>query len=110
MLYVGAVQPATNSAEIDRSESAESNLAAVLSMAFARRNCNATLLPDGKVLVTGGNTGSSTYDGNAVMAAEIGTRRRETFTTLRESDIRWYHSTALLLPDGRVFRRAATCT
>ena len=103
VLYVGGGSPATNTAEIIDLNQANPTWQAVAPMAFARRNCNATLLPNGEVLVTGGNTGSSTYDGTPVTAAEIWDPTTKTFTTLAsESDIRWYHSTALLLPDGRV--------
>ncbi|HZZ30144.1 MAG TPA: Calx-beta domain-containing protein [Pirellulales bacterium] len=103
ILYVGGGSPATNSAEIIDLNQPNPQWQEVSPMAFARRNCNATLLPDGEVLVTGGNTGSAQYDGDPVTAAEIWNPATETFTTLSsESDVRWYHSTALLLPDGRI--------
>ena len=103
VLYVGGGSPATNTAEIIDLNQPNPTWQAVSPMAYARRNCNATLLPDGEVLVTGGNTGSGSYDGSASMAAEIWNPVTQKFTTVAsESDIRWYHSTALLLPDGRV--------
>ncbi len=103
VLYVGGGSPATNTAEIIDLNQPTPTWQAVAPMAFARRNCNATLLPDGEVLITGGNTGSSNYDGDPVTAAEIWNPQTQTFTILpNEADIRWYHSTALLLPDGRV--------
>jgi len=103
ILYVGGGSPASASAEVIDLNQANPAWRAVSSMAFARRNCNATLLPDGQVLVTGGNTGSSNYDGNAVLTPEIWNPKTETFTQVTNmADTRWYHSTALLLPDGRV--------
>lgn len=73
-------------------------------MAFARRHANATLLPDGTVLVTGG---SASVDFNnatgAVLAAELWDPLTELWATLASGATpRIYHSTALLLPDGRV--------
>ncbi len=103
VLYVGGGSPASKTAEVIDLNDPNPQWRLVGSMEFARRNCNATLLPDGEVLITGGNTGSVNYDGDAVLAAEIWDPKTETFRTVAdESDIRWYHSTALLLPDGRV--------
>jgi hypothetical protein len=70
-------------------------------MQFARRHSNLVLLPDGKVLIVGGGTGSR-YDGPA-KAAEMFDPATETTTTMASQvGGRMYHSTALLLPDGRV--------
>ena len=83
-------------------------------MAFARRQLNATLLPDGNVLVTGGTSSPGFSDpAGAVHAAELWNPTTEQWTTLASSSDappigtglsipRVYHSTALLLPDGRV--------
>lgn len=73
-------------------------------MAFGRRQLNATLLPDGTVLATGG-TSSPGFDepSGAVFAAEIYNPDTESWSTMASMQIRrLYHSTALLLPDGRV--------
>ena len=77
---------------------------AVASMSAARRHHNATLLPDGTVLVTGGTSGSGYNDPTSpVFAAESWNPATETWTTLASASVpRLYHSTALLLPDGRV--------
>lgn len=75
-------------------------------MAFGRRQHNLTVLPDGTVLVTGGNSsGASLIDMNAnVYDAELWNPATRTWRTLsRAQRIRQYHSTAILLPDGRVF-------
>jgi concanavalin A-like lectin/glucanase superfamily protein/galactose oxidase-like protein/Big-like domain-containing protein/Kelch motif protein len=76
----------------------------VASMAFPRAYQNTTLLPDGTVLVTGGGTTLDGHDvSTAVYSAELWNPATETWRTLASASIpRLYHSTALLLPDGRV--------
>lgn len=78
----------------------------VASMAVPRRQSNATILADGKVLVTGGTnaTGFNNPPSNtAVLAAELWDPATEQWKTLaRMTHYRVYHSTALLLQDGRV--------
>ena len=74
------------------------------SMAFARSFHNTTNLPDGQVLITGGGSMKEGLNPtNAVKEAEMWNPITETFTTLaRGQNPRQYHSTALLLTDGRV--------
>ena len=74
------------------------------SMAFARRHHNATLLPDGKVLVTGGTGGPGGDDpSGAVYASEMWDPITEQWSTMASfATYRGYHSSALLLPDGRI--------
>jgi hypothetical protein len=76
----------------------------VQSMHYARRHLNATLLPTGEVLVTGGTSGAGFNNpSGAVHAAEVWNPTTEEWTTLASNSvIRIYHSTSLLLPDGRV--------
>ena len=76
----------------------------VASMANSRAFHNSTLLPDGTVLVTGGGTTLDGHNtGKAVYSAELWNPATETWQTLASASIpRLYHSTALLLPDGRV--------
>src|SRR5262249_28949844 len=76
----------------------------VASMAHSRAFHNTTLLPDGTVLVTGGGTALDGYDvTKSVKVAELWSPTTETWRTLSSAAIpRLYHSTALLLPDGRV--------
>src|SRR5262249_30579474 len=66
----------------------------------------ATLMPDGKVLVTGGSSGSESTNSNSsspAYAAEMWDPATNSWTTLASNAVyRGYHSTALLLPDGRV--------
>ncbi|MEP7227454.1 MAG: galactose oxidase-like domain-containing protein [Gemmatimonadales bacterium] len=74
------------------------------SMAHARRQLNATLLPDGRVLATGGTSAPGFSDpAGAVHAAEVWDPTNGDWTTWAGNHItRVYHSTTLLLPDGRV--------
>lgn len=96
--------PPTASAEvIDLNQSAPA-WRTVPGMAFARRQMNATILADGTVLVTGG-TGGTGFNNQAaaVHAAELWNPATETWTTMAsESRNRTYHSTAILLPNGKV--------
>lgn len=81
----------------------------VANMGNRRRWHNSTILPDGKVLVTGGTQGdgefNNTCDQNAIKQAEIWTPGNPgTWTPMASaSRMRIYHSAAVLLPDGRVF-------
>ena len=77
-----------------------------------RRWHNSTILPDGTVLVTGGTQGNglfnNTCDENAIKKAEVwapptGGHPGGVWTELAAaSQMRIYHSSAVLLPDGRV--------
>jgi hypothetical protein len=80
-------------------------VSATAPMAFGRRQHNLTLLADGSVLATGGNsTGAGLVDMNGgVYNAERWNPATGQWTTLAAQAVtRQYHSTALLLPDGRV--------
>jgi hypothetical protein len=104
ILYVGGGNPPTNTAEIIDLNDPTPTWAFTGSMAFPRRQMNATLLPTGEVLVTGGTSGAgfNNYFG-AVHAAEIWNPATGVWTTLASNAVtRIYHSTSLLLPDGRV--------
>jgi Domain of unknown function (DUF1929)/Galactose oxidase, central domain len=74
------------------------------SMAFRRRHHNATVLPTGEVLVTGGSSGTGFDDQTrAVHAAELWNPVTGAWTTMASNAItRTYHGTSILLPDGRV--------
>jgi len=87
------------------------------SMRFPRVYHTATLLPDGKVLVSGGvacpgsiniqtvdpNTGMMTCSDGAVLSPELWDPQTGKWTTMnKHNDVRAYHSIAALLPDGRV--------
>jgi hypothetical protein len=105
VLVMGGGDPPTNTAEVIDLNQAAPAWRAVGSMQFARRQLNATLLPDGNVLVTGGTAAPGFNEpGGAVNAAELWNPTTETWTTLASSSgiPRVYHSTAILLADGRV--------
>jgi hypothetical protein len=78
-------------------------------MHFGRRHLNATILPDGQVLVTGGTSagGFNTLAG-AVHAAEVWSPKNGHWTQLASNTIdRGYHAISLLLPDGTVMHGAS---
>ncbi len=80
-------------------------VSATAPMAFGRRQHNLTVLADGSVLATGGNSSGAAFVDLAanVYAAERWDPTTGRWTTLAaETAPRQYHSTALLLPDGRV--------
>ncbi len=74
------------------------------SMAYARRQMNATILPDGKVLAIGGTAAFGFNDAKgAVKVAEMWDPVKDTWTQMAAmQEARIYHSISLLLPDGRV--------
>jgi hypothetical protein len=74
------------------------------SMAFGRVFHNLTILPDGQVLVTGGERVVDPLDdGTSVFEAEMWSPDTEAWSTMASMRTpRLYHSSALLLPDGRV--------
>ncbi len=73
-------------------------------MAYPRYMHNLVVLPDGKVLAVGGSAaGGNQTTTSGSLAAEMWDPATGTWTTMAsEQDPRQYHSTALLLPDGRV--------
>jgi fibronectin type 3 domain-containing protein len=76
----------------------------VASMANPRTHVVLTLLPDGNVLAAGGSSDiGGVNPANAVYQAEEWSPLTKTWTTLASEKVpRMYHSTSLLLPDGRV--------
>jgi hypothetical protein len=70
-------------------------------MSFTRLWANTVILPDGTLLEVGG--GSSGSYGDPVFTAELYNPATATWTEMAaQTAPRMYHSTALLLPDGRV--------
>lgn len=77
----------------------------VADMAYPRGFANAVVLPDGQVLVTGGQKRSLVFtDTDGILQAEIFNPATKTWKTLAAEAVpRNYHSVSLLLPDGTVF-------
>jgi PKD repeat protein len=103
VIYVGGGYT-TNTAEIIDLNSPSPRWQWTGSMAFPRRHLNATVLPTGEVLATGGTGGTAFNDLTlAVHAAELWNPQTGVWTRLASNSIdRIYHSTSILLPDGRV--------
>ena len=104
VLIAGGGDPPTNTAEVIDLNAATPAWRSVAPMAYKRRQINATLLPDGTVLVTGGSSlPGFNNDAGPVYAGELWDPVAETWTTVASfTQYRGYHSFALLLPDGRV--------
>jgi hypothetical protein len=131
ILLVGGGRPPTNSSETINLTSTTPKWAFTTgTMAYPRRQNNATILADGTVLVTGGSSSGAVCTGTtctcpftspsqslnkdgtcmgfddynyAVFPAELWNPTAGTWTVLASMQkYRGYHSGALLLPDGRV--------
>ncbi|RJR14477.1 DUF1929 domain-containing protein [Candidatus Parcubacteria bacterium] len=100
--------PSTNTAETINLNSASPSWKYAASMKEPRQHANATLLPNGTVLVTGGSKGlkQGEFDDETspVFLTEWWNPNSNTWKSLAPSNgvYRGYHSIALLLPDGRI--------
>jgi len=73
------------------------------SLHYPRAYCNATILPDGTILITGGTSAANNDYTGAVLPAELWDPSTGQMTVLASEQVpRLYHSNAALLPDGRV--------
>ena len=107
ILYAGGGRT-TNTAEIvDLNRSTQWSWTG--SMAFQRRHLNLTVLPTGDVLAVGGTTGTNFNDKDlAVHPAEIWSPGTGIWTVVASNTApRTYHSTTILLPDGRILSAGA---
>ena len=104
VLWTGGGDPPTETAEIIDLSSPSPAWQTTGSMAVARRQNNLTILPDGTVLATGGSSFPGFNESaGAVLYGELWDPATGQWTVMAsESQYRGYHSTALLLPDGRV--------
>ncbi|KAH6660917.1 kelch domain-containing protein [Truncatella angustata] len=77
----------------------------VADMAYARAFGNGVVLPDGTILVTGGQKVAHVFtDTDGALAAELFDPATKSWKTLALAAVaRNYHSVSLLLPDGTVF-------
>ena len=104
IIMIGGGDPPTNTAEIiDLYEDAP-RWKWTAPMQYARRHMNATLMADGKVLVTNGTSSPGFNDATeAVLPAEVWDPQTGRWATMASAQIpRVYHSTAILLSDARV--------
>ena len=103
ILYVGGGRTTATAEVIDLNKSSPS-WQWTGSMAYPRRHLNATMLPTGEVLVTSGTRATSFDDPSlAVHVAEIWNPGTGAWRKVASNSVnRSYHSTSLLLPDGRV--------
>ena len=103
ILYVGGGRTTATAETIDLNAAAPAWKWAN-SMAYPRRHLNATMLPTGDVLVTGGTSGTSFNEVSlGVRIAELWNPQTGVWTQLASNAInRGYHATSILLPDGRV--------
>ena len=104
IMFVGGNSTPTNTAEIIDLTQSNPQWTYTGSLTYARWNLNATVLPTGDVLVTGGVNGDRSNPALKVNATELWNPTSGTWTLLASSAplLRGYHSTTLLLPDGRL--------
>jgi galactose oxidase len=118
VLFIGGGNGPTNSVEMLDLNAKDPKWTAADSMQFKRRQHNATLLPDGTILVTGGTQGTGAkYEkeekgfndlriGSPIRSAELWNPNKpagQHWTKMAKADVdRCYHSTAVLLPDATV--------
>ncbi|HEY6967677.1 MAG TPA: carboxypeptidase regulatory-like domain-containing protein [Candidatus Angelobacter sp.] len=104
VLEVGGGDPPTPTAEIIDLTASTPAWNFTGNMNFPRRQHNAVVLPDGKVLIVGGSSGGGFDDDtNPVLPTETWDPATGQFTQMASIAVyRGYHSTAVLLPDGRV--------
>ena len=104
ILEVGGGDPPTATAETIDLTAATPAWSLTGNMHFPRRQENAVIMPDGKVFIVGGSSGGGFDDStNPVLPTEMWDPATGQFTQMASiAAYHGYHSTALLLPDGRV--------
>jgi len=97
----------TETTEIIDLEAAEPAWRVTAPMQNKRLNAIGIILPNGHVMVIGGNS-TGRFD-DPVLQPEVFDESTEQWTRLASATVpRGYHSTALLLPDGRVLSAGTT--
>lgn len=95
--------PATNSVEIIDLNAAKPEWKTVNSMHYARHKLTSTILADGSIFVSGGLQTDGNSDDTSVFPSEIWNPETGVWTEADAIRIpRLYHSSAVLLADGRV--------
>jgi galactose oxidase len=103
ILVVGGGIPTERTAEVIDLNKPSPQWAYTGFMSFPRRQLVATIQADGQVLVTGGGCCDSRGGINPVLIPEVWNPNNGHWTHMAPMQIvRIYHSTALLLPDGRI--------
>ncbi|OAI57716.1 hypothetical protein AYO47_01610 [Planctomyces sp. SCGC AG-212-M04] len=105
VLIVGGGRPPQKTAERIKLSHAAPKWVPAGNMSIERRHHNATILPDGTVLVTGGTSGNGGFNdvSKPVKVAENWNPNTNQWVKwASETAPRIYHSTAVLLPDARV--------
>lgn len=104
LFLVGGGDPPLATAQTVDISGATPVFGSAASMSVARRQINATLMADGRILVTGGSSAPGFNEpSGAVLYGEIWDPATNSWTrTPGYQRYRGYHSTALLLPDGRI--------
>jgi hypothetical protein len=110
ILFIGGGDPPTATTEAIDLTAAKPAWTPMASMNYPRHQHNGTVLPDGTVLVNGG-TYSTLFDDptKPVNQAELWNPITNTWTVMAsQRQYRGYHSTSILLPDGRVWTSGGT--
>jgi hypothetical protein len=102
VIILGGANPATDTTELIDGSVARPRWVPGPRMVRGRIQLNATLLPDGKVLVSGGSENDED-EATAVKEAELYDPESNAFTSASVMEFpRLYHSNTLLLPDATV--------
>jgi hypothetical protein len=103
IIVMGGGVPTEQTAEVIDLNKPSPQWAYTGSMAFPRRQLFATIQADGQVLATGGGCCDFRAGMNVVLIPEVWNPNTGHWTQMAPMQIpRLYHSTALLLPDGRI--------
>ncbi len=110
LLFAGGTRNGIDNQATDRAMTIDINqevpkVTLINALHTPRRFSNGVVLPSGEVLVIGGNTNGIKYDDQfSVLTPELWNPQTQTWRELADMSVpRNYHSTALLLPDGRVW-------
>ena len=101
--YDGHATPSSALATVVDISGASPVVSEAAAMTFARQWPSATVLPDGRVVVTGGTRFGNNGGADAVYPAELWDPSSGTWTLgASAAQIRVYHSAAILMPNGAV--------
>ncbi|KVN33770.1 lectin [Burkholderia pyrrocinia] len=91
--------------DITRGPSQPASVQRLNGMTYQRAFANSVILPNGNIVIIGGQSVPMPFtDTSAIMVPEIWDPVTQRFNLLKPMQTpRTYHSTAILLPDGRVF-------